>query len=65
MKVNKAINKTNFDEFSDGVDSSSVNLFLVGTNNGDNKCQIYQEYPQGHFSQNKTIKKTKNILFFA
>ena len=41
----KAINKTNFDEFSDGVDSSSVNLFLVGTTNGDNKLQIYQEYP--------------------
>ena len=36
-----AINKTNFSSF----DSSSVNLFLVGTNNGDNKCQIYQEYP--------------------
>ena len=41
----KAINKTNFDEFFDGVDSSSLDLFLVGTTNGDNKLQIYQEYP--------------------
>ena len=41
----KAINQTNFSVFSNGVDSSSVDLFLVGTTEGDNKLQIYQEYP--------------------
>ena len=38
----KAINKTNFDDFFGGEEK---NLFLVGTTNGDNKLQIYQEYP--------------------
>ena len=42
-----AINKTNFSTLSTsyGLDSSSVDLFLVGTTNGDEKVQIYQEYP--------------------
>ena len=41
----EAINKTNFDSFTVGIDSSSVDLFLVGTTDGEDKLQIYQEYP--------------------